>query len=342
MEPLLPGAPWLVAHRSMLNKDRPRRVTLNGRDYVLWQNRQGEISALNNVCPHMQAPLSEGWICAGRITCPFHALEFDGQGRMWQEGRSGAALARPLKIFVEDDCIWTYGGFAPQLPIPELHRHLARDYEFLGVAGETSLQADLLSSLLINYDFNHQNGTHREMFRVISCTVPSFVQSEYHAHVEMQLVRAANTPGELAKNPALALLPRQMSNTLEYAFPSTTVLIADVPFGRLAQVHIVYPETESRTRTFILLYGQIANPLLKRLLRKPLLEAAATVVAQDARAIESLYPREKPGVRLANDEIIAYAERLFREWPSAFAPVPADTLQCSDSPQGQGDCSNQQ
>ncbi|BAC90626.1 glr2685 [Gloeobacter violaceus PCC 7421] len=84
MEPLLPGAPWLVAHRSMLDKERPRRITLNGRDYVLWQDRQGEVFALDNVCPHMQAPLSEGWVCAGRITCPFHTLEFDALERWWR------------------------------------------------------------------------------------------------------------------------------------------------------------------------------------------------------------------------------------------------------------------
>ncbi len=297
----------------MLDKG-PRRITLNGRDYVLWQDR-GEVYALDNICPHLQAPLSEGWVCNGRITCPFHTLEFDGLGRMWQEGRPGAVVASPLEIFVEDDCVWTYGGAAARLPIPALHARLARDYEFLGVAGDRSLQADLLASLLINYDFNHQNGTHRELFRVVSCVVPSFEPDGHRARVEMKLTRAANTVAEMAKNPALALLPKQMENTLEYAFPSTTVLFATVPFGRLAQVHIVYPETADRTRTFILLYAQI-SPVLKRLLRKSLLAAASEVVAQDARAVESLYPREKPRVRLAKDEVMAYAEQLFREWPS--------------------------
>ncbi len=314
MESLLPGAPWLVAHRSMLDKE-PQRITLNGRDYVLWQNQQGEVFALENVCPHMQAPLSEGWVCAGRITCPFHTIEFDGLGRIWHDGHPGAVVARPLEIFVKDNCIWSYGNAEPRHPIPELHRRLAQDYEFLGVAGNRSLQADLLSSLLINYDFNHQNGTHREMFRVVSCTVSQFDHSEYHALVKMQLIRAANTSAELMKNPALALLPKQMNSALEYAFPSTTVLYADVPFGQLAQVHIVYPETATKTHTFILLYGRIKNPLVKHLLRKPLLEAATQVVDQDARAVECLYPREKPKVKLAKDEIMAYAERLYREWP---------------------------
>ena len=87
MKPILPGAPWLIAHKSMLGVNQPHKITLNGRDYVLWKNTTGEVFALDNVCPHMQAPLSQGWVCAERdtITCPFHAMEFDGQGRLYQQ-----------------------------------------------------------------------------------------------------------------------------------------------------------------------------------------------------------------------------------------------------------------
>ncbi|HEY9294838.1 MAG TPA: Rieske (2Fe-2S) protein, partial [Phormidium sp.] len=79
METILPGAPWLIAHRSLLGINKPQKISLNGQDYVLWQNQQGQVFALNNICPHLQAPLSDGWICKERntITCPFHALEFD-------------------------------------------------------------------------------------------------------------------------------------------------------------------------------------------------------------------------------------------------------------------------
>lgn len=57
----LQGAPWLLAHRSMLKPDKPVKVSLFGHDYVLWQDRQGKINALPNACPHMGAMLSEGW-----------------------------------------------------------------------------------------------------------------------------------------------------------------------------------------------------------------------------------------------------------------------------------------
>ncbi len=123
MTSILPGAPWLIAHRSMLGINKPYKVTLNSQDYVLWQNTQGEIFALENVCPHMQAPLSEGWICESRnsIACPFHALEFDGSGRLFKDGKpNGQVIAKTLELVVQGDLIWTYGSFEPRLPISNL------------------------------------------------------------------------------------------------------------------------------------------------------------------------------------------------------------------------------
>jgi nitrite reductase/ring-hydroxylating ferredoxin subunit len=98
MTPILPGAPWLIAHRSMLGVNKPCKVTLNTQDYVLWQNPQGQIFALENICPHMQAPLSEGWICESHnaIACPFHAIEFDGTGRMLKDGKMTQSISKEM------------------------------------------------------------------------------------------------------------------------------------------------------------------------------------------------------------------------------------------------------
>jgi hypothetical protein len=34
MESMLPGAPWLVAHKSMLKPNQPMKISLLGQDYV--------------------------------------------------------------------------------------------------------------------------------------------------------------------------------------------------------------------------------------------------------------------------------------------------------------------
>lgn len=54
MEPILPGAPWLIAHKSMLGINKPNKITLNGNDYVIWQNQKGEVFLIMSVriCKH--------------------------------------------------------------------------------------------------------------------------------------------------------------------------------------------------------------------------------------------------------------------------------------------------
>ncbi|WP_089093869.1 Rieske (2Fe-2S) protein [Nodularia sp. NIES-3585] len=319
MKPILPGAPWLIAHKSMLGINQPQKITLNGHDYVLWQNPKGEVFALKNICPHMQAPLSDGWICEEKntITCPFHALEFDSKGRLYQKYKNKEntqPITEPLELIISNDCIWTYGGFEPKLPIPDLHQKIVDTYEFMGVAGETNIQGDFLSSLMVNYDYNHQNGTHQELFKITSCNVTSFEENGYYSKVEQEINRANNTLGEIIKNPVLSIFPKKLNNILEYAFPSTTVFFAKTPISNIAQVHILYPVTETITKTFVLLYAQGINPLLKLLLKNSLLKAVSAVVEQDTSAIESLYPRQQPKIRLPNEEIMFYAEKLYHDW----------------------------
>jgi nitrite reductase (NADH) small subunit len=49
---------------------------------------QGQLAALNDVCPHQGAPLSEGSIEDGRIVCSWHGWSFDP--------RTGAEVCNPL------------------------------------------------------------------------------------------------------------------------------------------------------------------------------------------------------------------------------------------------------
>ena len=63
--------------------------------------RTGEqVRALENVCPHAGAPLSEGFLEDGKLTCAWHGWTFDVQS-----GRScdGAGMAVPVhEVKVED------------------------------------------------------------------------------------------------------------------------------------------------------------------------------------------------------------------------------------------------
>jgi nitrite reductase (NADH) small subunit len=50
-------------------------------------NVNGEISAMDNICPHRQGPLGQGIIEGGKVVCPWHAWAFDV--------KTGAAVHNP-------------------------------------------------------------------------------------------------------------------------------------------------------------------------------------------------------------------------------------------------------
>ncbi len=40
-------------------------------------NVEGALHALDNLCPHRQGPLGQGWVEGRAVVCPWHAWAFD-------------------------------------------------------------------------------------------------------------------------------------------------------------------------------------------------------------------------------------------------------------------------
>jgi nitrite reductase/ring-hydroxylating ferredoxin subunit len=65
--PVLPAA--------ALRDGKPHRVDVDGVGVVLC--RDGEaVSAFGGYCPHLAAPMADGWLDRGRIVCPWHGSQF--------------------------------------------------------------------------------------------------------------------------------------------------------------------------------------------------------------------------------------------------------------------------
>lgn len=53
-----------------------KEVEHEGRIYALF-NRDGEVSAIDGICPHQGGPLAEGQRLDNVVTCPWHGWQFD-------------------------------------------------------------------------------------------------------------------------------------------------------------------------------------------------------------------------------------------------------------------------
>lgn len=52
-------------------------VLVGGRKVAIFRVKERELYAVDNQCPHQGAPLGEGYLDGTKVTCPWHAWEFD-------------------------------------------------------------------------------------------------------------------------------------------------------------------------------------------------------------------------------------------------------------------------
>lgn len=317
---MLEGAPWLLAHKSMLSINQPLKFSLYGEDYVLWKDAKDNINALPNACPHMGAMLSEGW-CEERdnnssvVICPFHALEFDPEGctTLPDTQKKTRTQVKPLELVIQGDFIWTYGEHKPKIPIPDILNHINQNYEFIGYTADTSVKTNLLSMLLNMHDYNHQNGTHRELFKITEVQFKEFIDNGYNSEAFFDSPTAPSSFWEKLQNPGLFLLPKMIKAHLENHFPSLVIFHTKNTFGTIAQCHLFVPESLTHTRTYVLLFGKKEHPLFP-ILSKQFLELSKIVVAQDAGILSKIYPNSPQNIKLNNEVGMDWVKINFANW----------------------------
>lgn len=323
---MLQGAPWLLAHKSMLGINQPRKISLLGQEYVLWKDRNHQVMALPNACPHMGAMLSEGWCREKKdrssvVVCPFHALEFDEEGCTVLPGSNKKTLPqmKPLDLIIHNDFIWSYGDTKPQIPIPPVLSEIEAKYKLVGSIADVSVKTSLLSMLLNMHDYNHQNGTHSQLFSIKEVKFKSFGDYGHHSHAFYDLFKSPYSLIEKLKNPGLFLLPGVIPVHLENCFPSFVIFHGENPLGKIAQINFFIPESENYTRTYVLLYAIPKSPLFK-LLEKQFLKFAKTITEQDADILSKLYQDMEQKIKLNNEIGMDWVKRNYANWPEVGQP----------------------
>jgi phenylpropionate dioxygenase-like ring-hydroxylating dioxygenase large terminal subunit len=73
---------YVVAEKNEIHSKKPYKVTVWGKDYVIWKTGPKQYTALEDICPHKGAAFSVGTIENGRVVCPYHGYEFDQKGNL--------------------------------------------------------------------------------------------------------------------------------------------------------------------------------------------------------------------------------------------------------------------
>ena len=73
---------FVVAEKNEIKPNKPHKVTVWGKDYVLWKTDKNDYHALEDVCSHKGSALSVGTVHHKNIVCPYHGYEFNPSGNL--------------------------------------------------------------------------------------------------------------------------------------------------------------------------------------------------------------------------------------------------------------------
>jgi nitrite reductase (NADH) small subunit len=65
-------------------------------------NVNGVLSALDNICPHRQGPLGQGWVEGGAVICPWHSWAFNVKTGLAEFPAHERVEVFPLRVEGED------------------------------------------------------------------------------------------------------------------------------------------------------------------------------------------------------------------------------------------------
>ena len=93
-----------IAKTSDVPPGQGRTFSVDGKLIALF-NVDGEFRAINDLCPHMGASLSEGYVEKGAVMCPWHAWRFCLKDGSWLDAPKSKVRTETFDVRVEGDTV---------------------------------------------------------------------------------------------------------------------------------------------------------------------------------------------------------------------------------------------
>jgi vanillate O-demethylase monooxygenase subunit len=248
---------YAVAWGSEIGATLIERYVL-GDAIVLFRNADGTIRAMEGTCPHRSFPLALGRLDGDHIVCGYHGIVFGQDGACRAvPGDQRAPAAMNLHVYPTEErggLVWLWPGASDAADPSLIPEHWLADPQWRAVTGTKVVECH--ASLLIE---NVMDLTHETYLHASTIGQRAIAETPLEVEVTERGVRASRIMRNVPPPPLFADLGLSGSidrgQTAEYCAPglvithvSATPSAADGPTIRWKALHIVTPETASRTR----------------------------------------------------------------------------------------------
>jgi vanillate O-demethylase monooxygenase subunit len=161
---MFPKNAWYVACTPDEIGAKPLGRRVCNEQMVFWRGGQGQVTALEDFCPHRGAPLSLGQVCEGHLVCGYHGLTIGCDGNtvsMPGQRVQGFPRLRSYPVVERHGFIWVWPGDAQQADPAKIH-HLdwADNPEWAYAGGLYRIRCDYRLMVDNLMDLTHETYVH--------------------------------------------------------------------------------------------------------------------------------------------------------------------------------------
>lgn len=155
---------WYVAGATEEVADAPLARTICGKQMVFFRGPDGQVSALDDFCPHRGAPLSLGFVREGVLVCGYHGLATDCRGKVSDMPGQRVGGFPPIRHYPTIErygFIWVWPGDADKADAAALH-HLewAESLDWVYGGGYYHIKCDYRLMIDNLMDLTHETYVH--------------------------------------------------------------------------------------------------------------------------------------------------------------------------------------
>lgn len=339
------GAPWCLGRYDSFAINKPQLITLLGHDYVIWKDKEGNLNALDNICPHAGANLAKGGYIVNfqgksSLACPYHGnkVQFLGDGKVITEGNvSSQAIQSVLPLQVVNGLVWTYGlswqekdgklvseTIKPKLPIPDYSNipflpkynsrlNLSKLHHIYSFS--ESVNCNILQSTWNAHDGEHFASTHRDTMLTKKIKIENLTQDENK--LSWQLILSKRGDRDAKRNKMSLFVNQEMIQCFNTFLPSLFVFTNEIAKGQLfVAVASMYPESPIKTKFCVEGYFNFKYTWWHKLLKLPQLgnNFRDLLLFEDISILNNLYPTFNKKIALKNDTPAELAMNYLKNW----------------------------
>ncbi len=338
------GAPWCLGRYDSFEINKLQLITLLNHDYVIWKDEEGNLNALDNICPHAGANLAKGGYILdfkGRscLACPYHGnkIQFLGDGKVIIEGNiSSQAIQQVLPLQVIDGLVWTYGlhwqeqegklvsePIKPKLPIPNYSNipFLPKSHSQLHLSKlnhiyshSESVNCNILQAIWNIHDGEHFAGTHRNTILTKEIKIDNLTQNENQ--LSWQLIQYKRDDKDAKINKINSLVDEVMVQSFNTLLPGLAVVTLENKGQLVVGVITMYPESPINTKICLDSYLEPGFTWWQKFLKFPQIanKFRTQLIFEDISILNNLYMTFNKKITLKNDTPAELAMKYLEHW----------------------------